>query len=146
MLQQGSDISMSEIERIHVLNCFGCNLGNPIGLKANFTVKDDCVLGEFQSNENHIGPPPDIVHGGVIAAIIDESFSILPWALFKQDIRTIKEEITFRNPAKVGDKIYVETRLEEQKSRTIVLESKVYTDRNVIAEARGTLLKMKEKK
>jgi len=63
--------------------------------------------------------------------------------LLKQDVRIIKEEISFRNPAKIGDKIYIEARLKEEKKRAFIATAKVRSDGNIIAEATGTLLKVK---
>jgi len=133
---------MSSVEPKHFPSCFGCGQNNPIGLRLNFTIKDDCVVAEFTSDKYHIGPP-DTVHGGVITAMIDESFSMLVVNLLKQDVRIIKEEISFRNPAKIGDKIYIEARLKEEKKRAFIATAKVRSDGNIIAEATGTLLKVK---
>jgi len=133
---------MAEI--LHAKNCFGCSLNNPIGLKVKFRTKDSLLVGEFDSSQNHEGPPC-IIHGGVIAAIIDESFAAFAVQVLKMDIRTIREEISFRNPARLGDKLYIETSLKEEKSRAIIVETKIYKDDTVIAEGLGTLFKVKNK-
>ena len=132
---------MSEIDDIHVENCFGCSQSNPIGLRIRFTVKDETALGEFISNENHEGPP-GFVHGGIIGAVIDESFSFLARSLVNEGVRTAKQEIKFRKPVKLGETIYVESRLKEQKRGAIIVTSKVYTNTNFIAEATGMLFKV----
>ena len=87
--------------------------------------------------------PPDTVHGGVIAAMIDESFGMLVGTIIKQEVRTIKEEVSFRNPAKIGDTLYIEARLKAEKNRAFIVTATVRSGRDIIAEATGTLLKMK---
>ena len=132
---------MSEPDDVHVENCFGCSQGNPIGLKMRFTLKDETVLGKFISNENHEGPP-GFVHGGIIGAVIDESSSFLARSLTNEGILTAKQEIKFKNPVKVGETIYVESFLKQQKRGAVIVTSKVYTNSNVIAEATGVLFKV----
>jgi acyl-coenzyme A thioesterase PaaI-like protein len=130
-------------KQIHVPYCFGCSAKNPIGLKINFTVKDDAVVGEFTSHKYHMGPP-DAVHGGIIATLIDESISYFARTVIKHDIRTMKEEIVFRNQSPIGETIYVEACLKEEKSRVLILTAKVYSEDNIIAEATGMLYKAKK--
>jgi acyl-coenzyme A thioesterase PaaI-like protein len=135
-------VKYDEQKQIHVPYCFGCSTENPLGLKINFTVKDDAVVGTFTSHEYHMGPP-DAVHGGIIATLIDESLSYFARTIIKHDIRTMKEEIVFRNQSPVGETIYVEARLKEEKSRALILTAKVYSEDGIIAEATGMLYKAK---
>jgi acyl-coenzyme A thioesterase PaaI-like protein len=128
--------------QIHVPECFGCSQNNPLGLKITFTVKDDAVIGEFTSSKYHMGPP-DAVHGGIIATLIDESISYFARTIIKHDIRTIKEQIVFRNQSSIGETIYVEARLKQEKSRALILTARVYSKDNIIAEATGMLFKAK---
>jgi len=128
---------------VHVKNCFGCSPDNLGGLKVRFKVKDKSLVGEFDSNRNHEGPP-GVIHGGVIAAIIDESFATFAVSILKIDARTIRAEIIFRNPARIKDRLSIQTTLKEQKSRTIILEAHVYSGDTVIAEAIGILFKVKK--
>jgi len=132
---------MAEIT--HVKNCFGCSLDNQVGLKIKFQIKDNLLTGEFNSNHNHEGPP-GIVHGGVIAAVIDESFAVFAVRVLKIDARTIRAEIVFRNPAKINDRFYIETNLKEEKSRVVIVQVRVSANDTVIAQAMGTLFKMKK--
>lgn len=131
-------------KQIHVPYCFGCSPDNPFGLKIDFTIKDNIVLGEFVSQTYHMGPP-DAVHGGIIATLIDESISFFGRAVLKEDVRTMQVEIVFRNQAPIGERMWVEARLQEEKSRKLIITSRVYTDKNTIAEATGTLFKVKKK-
>lgn len=131
-------------EQIHVPYCFGCSPDNPHGLKIDFTVKDNIVIGEFVSDTYHMGPP-DAVHGGIIATLIDDSMSFLGRGVLKVDVRTMRVEIVFRNQAPIGERMWVEARLQEEKSRKLIIKARVYTEKNTVAEATGTLFKVKGK-
>ena len=133
---------MNEKEKLHVATCFGCSQENPVGLKVNFEFRQDCVIAEFNSNKYHMGPP-NSVHGGIIMCLIDEAISTLARGLLKYDVRTIRNEITFRNAAKIGERIYIEARLKEEKSRAITAVAKVTSSNNIVAEGISTLLKVK---
>jgi acyl-coenzyme A thioesterase PaaI-like protein len=131
-------------KQIHVPYCFGCSPDNPHGLKIEFTIKDDIVLGEFTSHTYHMGPP-DAVHGGIIATLIDESMSFFGRGVLKEDVRTMRVEIVFRNQAPIGERLRVEARLQEEKSRKLIITSRVYTEKHTIAEATGILYKVKQR-
>ena len=128
-------------EKIHVVNCFGCSQENPIGLKLKCTARDNCVTAEFTPGQYHMGPPGS-THGGIIMSLIDEATSVLARGQLKYDVRTIRSEIVFRNPANIGQKIYAEACLKEEKSRAIIVSARVYSDNKIIAEGTGTLLKI----
>jgi uncharacterized protein (TIGR00369 family) len=51
--------------------CFGCAQKNPIGLKLQFTESDDYLHAAWQPSETYQGYP-NILHGGIIAALLDE--------------------------------------------------------------------------
>ena len=126
----------------HDQNCYGCSASNPLSLNVKFKVEGDRVVGEFDSTPGHIGPP-DIVHGGIIAALMDEAMAYVAIHLLKRDSRTAKQEIVYKNSARTGDKIYVEAHLKEEKSRAFIVGSKVYSGPTTIAEGTGMLMKVK---
>ena len=134
---------MEAKQSIHSQNCFGCSSQNPIGLKIAFEVNGDCIVAEFTSNENHEGPP-GFVHGGVLAAILDEAISYVARSSMQYGILTMRETITFRNASPIGEKLKVEAEIAKEKNRAFVVTAKVYNQKGTIAEAEGMLLKIKE--
>ena len=129
--------------QIHVPYCFGCSPDNPHGLKIDFTIKDGIVVGEFISDTHHMGPP-DAVHGGIIATLLDDSMSFFGRGVLKVDVRTMRVEIVYRNQAPIGERLWVEARLKENKNRKLIVTAQVYTEEHTIAEATGTLYKFKK--
>lgn len=130
-----------ENPRIHVKNCFGCDPDNPIGLKAVFDITENSLNGRFQSNKNHQGPP-GYVHGGIISAFMDEACSYFVRKFIGADMLTIRNEVRFKNPAKLGDIISIEVNLINEKSRTVILSAKVYSDGKVTAIGESSIMKL----
>ena len=133
---------METEKRIHSLNCFGCSSHNPIGLKIAFEANGDGIVAEFTSNENHEGPP-GFVHGGVLGAILDEAISYVAWGSMEHGVLTTRETIVFRNASPIGEKLKIEAEITKEKNRAFVVTAKVYNQKGTIAEAEGTLLKVK---
>jgi uncharacterized protein (TIGR00369 family) len=52
--------------------CFGCGVANPLGLKLNFTETDEFLQALWEPGENYQGYP-NILHGGIIASLLDET-------------------------------------------------------------------------
>ena len=52
--------------------CFGCSVSNPIGLKLTFTETDEFIEAKWLPGEYYQGYP-NILHGGIIASILDET-------------------------------------------------------------------------
>lgn len=95
--------------------CFACGLANPIGLKLSFYVEGDMVKSDLT-----IGPLYEgwgnMVHGGIISTLIDETMS---WAVmyFKKVLFvTRKMELKYIRP--------VPTNLPLRASASIVSEEK----------------------
>ena len=57
-------------------HCFVCGEDNQAGLQTRFYVEDGVVKAQLEPRPHHCGYP-DIVHGGVVAAILDEAMG---WA------------------------------------------------------------------
>jgi uncharacterized protein (TIGR00369 family) len=73
--------------------CFVCGEDNPAGLQTRFYVEDGLVCVRLQPREHHSGYP-NVTHGGVLAAIIDECMG---WAAARAIGRMcVTAELTIR--------------------------------------------------
>jgi len=54
------------------LHCFICGMDNPIGLKLKIYLKDDGSIETTYIAPEHFQGYPDVLHGGIVAAILDE--------------------------------------------------------------------------
>ncbi|HIC94775.1 MAG TPA: PaaI family thioesterase [Anaerolineae bacterium] len=96
--------------------CFVCGIDNPIGLKVFFYEDDEGrVIAKFTPREEHQGYP-GFVHGGIIAALMDETIGRVVtsydiWAV------TAKLELKFRRPVPLGEQLTVIGELVRLRSR-----------------------------
>ncbi|MCJ7751507.1 MAG: PaaI family thioesterase, partial [Armatimonadetes bacterium] len=58
--------------------CFACGKGNPIGLKLDFRFEGEEYVTEFEVRPEYQGWA-GIVHGGLLATVLDETMARLLW-------------------------------------------------------------------
>ena len=118
--------------------CFACGKSNPIGLKLEFEiseggrrVKTECLPNPwFQGWSN-------IVHGGIIATILDEAISRIGTVIWGASL-TAYLQVRFRKPAPVGEKLYVEAEATRIRSRFVEAKARMSLgDGTIVAEAIG---------
>ena len=115
-------------------NCFGCGKNNPIGLKLVFKLVGQTARAEFIPREEFQGWP-GILHGGIIANILDEAASWV-FILNGMFVITAKMEIMFRNPAKIGSPLIITSEITSKNGKRGEAASKITTvDGTLIAES-----------
>lgn len=83
-------------------DCFGCSPNNPLGLKMIFTEEEDYLYCEWQPELLYQGYT-NVLHGGVIATLMDE---IASWTVFVKADKgavTSKMEIKYRKPVLISE-------------------------------------------
>ncbi|HEX7128035.1 MAG TPA: hotdog fold domain-containing protein [Thermodesulfobacteriota bacterium] len=122
-------------------SCFVCGAANPGGLRLAFEVDRDartlrttCRPPEvYQSWEG-------IVHGGLVATLLDEAMGKLAQELGRPAL-TAALDVRFRRPARVGDTIDVEAAIDAMDRRLITARAVAYgPGRTVLAEATAKLM------
>jgi uncharacterized protein (TIGR00369 family) len=114
----------------HHEHCFGCGPDNPLGLKLAFaSAGEHEVTAEISFDERHVGPP-GIVHGGLIATVLDEALAQVPPRL---GLLALTRELSVRYERKVrpGTALTVTARVLARAGRTLDLEAE-------LREASGT--------
>ncbi len=117
--------------------CFGCGRDNPFGLKLAFEWNGQEARAEFTPHENYQGWP-GMVHGGIIACLLDEGMSYA--ALFAQGLSiTAKMQVSLKRPAAVGERLIITSSI-RRKSRKLVETNASVTlkDGTLVAEGIGT--------
>ena len=120
--------------------CFVCGEENPSGLHLKFTLHDDKVVSEFVLQKIFQGYK-DIVHGGIISAILDEA---MVKAARMQGKHAITAEITirFKNPLMAGEKAVVEAYILRTNKKIIETAAIIKkSDNTPAAEAHAKLLR-----
>lgn len=110
--------------------CFVCGDKNPIGLNVAFFSDDDRVTAEYVAGRNFEGYK-DILHGGILSSLLDE---VMIRAVLDKDIFCLTSEINvkFRKMVKIGDKLFLEGKLAEDRGRILVARGKITNQDNEV--------------
>jgi len=119
--------------------CFVCGQKNPKGLKAIFNHANGSSRAEITLEPEYQGWS-GIIHGGIIAALLDEACVYAGNSLGYHTV-TAELKIRFKNPVAPKEKIVVEAQANHIKSKLI--ETKAWIKNSagsLIAEAEGKLI------
>ena len=118
--------------------CFACGHMNPSGLRMEFSTDETCLISEL-TVPGHMRGWNKMVHGGIVATILDE---IMGWGaiyLLKKVILTKSVTINFVKPVIIDTKLKAESRvLEIVSDREAVMAGTIFDEAGtILAEAKG---------
>jgi len=123
--------------------CFVCGKRNKDGLRLDFElVGEDGIRTEFTPPKRYQGWK-DIVHGGIIATILDE---VMVNATYLRNILAVSAilEIKLRRPAAVGERLVFHGQILNEGAKTIDVKAWAEQENGrVVAEATGLLMKVR---
>jgi acyl-coenzyme A thioesterase PaaI-like protein len=130
----------------HYAGCFACGSDHPDGLHLTATAGEGVdVTSHVRVTGAHQGAP-GLAHGGIIAAIMDESLGFLLWMLETAGV-TAKLELQYRAPVPIDSDVYAAA------TATGVIRRKIFTygelrlgapDGPLVAEASGLFVRVDE--
>ena len=126
----------------HIDYCFVCGKKNPIGLHTVIKKDGDKIIGEFISKKEHEGPR-GLLHGGLIAALLDEVMVHLAHTVISpgQDTPTASLSIRFHRPVPTGKKIILEATTTGKHSKLVEAQASVkFEDGTLVAKAEGKFI------
>ena len=103
--------------------CFACGPLNPIGLHMEVSFRDNKAFSRLALKREFQGWN-DIVHGGVVATILDEIMAHAVMHYVGHAVTTLLR-ITYRTPLHVGEEFEVIGYVVEQKSRAAVAKAEI---------------------
>ena len=115
--------------------CFACGPLNPIGLHMEVSFRDNKALSRLALKREFQGWS-EMVHGGVLATILDEIMAHAVVHYVGQAVTTLLQ-ITYRAPLQVGEEFEVVGYVAEQKSRAAVAKAEIRTLHSKKLIARG---------
>ena len=121
--------------------CFGCGRRNPHGLALVFRVEGDEIVAEYTPDERFQGFP-GVLHGGVLATMLDETLSRAAVYAGKW-MMTARLEIRYRRAAPIGQALRVSAQPSQVRSRMVSARGAVRlaSDPQVVfAEAEGVFM------
>ena len=126
-------------------NCLVCGLDNPFSLKARYyELETKELVAIFKPHHNHQGYPGR-VHGGIAAAILDETIGRAIMAFYKEEVWgvTLELNISYKKPIPIDQEIKVIGRITKQNSRIFEGTGEVVLNDGTIAvAAQGRYLKL----
>ena len=124
--------------------CVICGMDNPFGVKAQFyNMEDGSVLTPFRFREEHQSYPQR-VHGGMIAAMLDELGLRAAWH-GGEDIWgvTMSLEVKYRKPVPYDADLFGRGVVEKDFSRFLLVKSEILNAAGeVLADARVKYIKL----
>jgi|YNPBryantNP2012_1023418.scaffolds.fasta_scaffold06739_2 uncharacterized protein (TIGR00369 family) len=122
--------------------CFVCGRHNPIGLHMQFyTAEDGCVYAEYTPRPEHQGYP-GVMHGGLIAAMLDEIIGRTAiahnfWCV------TAKLEVHFKKPVPLDSPLKVKGEIIHKTASALRGRGEIrLADDTLAAEAIGTYIRL----
>jgi uncharacterized protein (TIGR00369 family) len=126
--------------------CFGCGRNNSFGLKLNFHWDGKVARAEFTPSRFHQSWP-SIVHGGIIATMLDEAMGHATLNSGVSDFLTAAIQVNFKRPALVGEPLVVIGSIIGKGKRSIKVEAAVtLADGTPVAEGKGTQVIIEEQR
>ena len=86
--------------------CFVCGKKNPDGFKLDFEIKDNKTITTQYTPEKKYQGYADIVHGGIIAMLLDEVMETLPCKILNVPVASAELTVRFKKPAKIGETLF----------------------------------------
>lgn len=124
--------------------CFVCEATNDAGLRIPFFHDDEAgiVFADYTLDDRFSGAP-SYIHGGVTMAVLDEAMAWATIAVAKAFALTVRTNVEFRWPLKVGRPYRVEARILDSAGSALEVEATVVDERGrPCAEAVATFRSM----
>ncbi|NLA23421.1 MAG: PaaI family thioesterase [Bacteroidales bacterium] len=110
----------------HNFNCFGCAPHNEFGMQLEFSLKGDEVISEWEVPQ-HFEGWVGVLHGGIIAALIDEIAGWYVFSVLGVAGMTTNLNIRYLKPIETRKgKIKIVARLKQQKRQLQFIEVEVF--------------------
>ena len=125
--------------------CVICGMDNPIGLRAQFyNMEDGSVVTPFRYTENHQSFPGR-VHGGLVAAMLDELGLRALWAKSSEDVFgvTMSLDVKYRKPVPYHEDLLGRGVVERETPKFVVVRAGIFDRKGTrLADAEVKYIKL----
>jgi acyl-coenzyme A thioesterase PaaI-like protein len=132
---------LAEVRDVRHSHCRICGSKNEHGIQLKFFMAENGdVFAEFDCEADYQGYP-GIIHGGVIAAMLDSAMSN---CLFVRTVNAVTAEfvIRYRSPLKLFHKAVIRARVDKTLRKLHFLSGEVLQDGQVIASATSKYMEL----
>ena len=123
----------------HSPGCLLCGDENPAGLRTRFFVVDKEVRAEVVIPK-HMNGYKDVVHGGILAALLDETmgWAAVAFGLSRSMFVTAELNVRYLRPVPAEEEIIVRSRLVNDLGRLVYCEGELLHKDTVCVRGKGT--------
>ncbi|PIU90350.1 MAG: hypothetical protein COW33_01640 [Anaerolineae bacterium CG17_big_fil_post_rev_8_21_14_2_50_57_27] len=127
-------------------HCFVCGIENPVGLHLKFYETGPGEVTADYTAPEHFQGYPGVLHGGIVAAILDETAGRAHMGNFPPRFMfTAKLEVRYRKNVPVGQPLKIVGRAGRDKGRAAEATSAIYSqDGTLLAEANALMINLPE--
>ena len=119
--------------------CFVCGDDNPKGMGVTYYLEGKTILADFTYTIYEQGPPKHI-HGGSIAAVLDEAMGAAAWYA-GYPVIAVHLELDFVEMVPLDISVHVRARVDRRERRKVYTSSEMTDDAGtVLARGRGIFL------
>jgi len=131
-----------EAKRSNSSQCFGCGSDNPLGLQLVFIVNEKQQVESQMLIPEQFQGYPGVVHGGIVATILDESIARAATAADPNRIMlTGKLTTRYRKPVPVGKQLRAVGEVIRDRGRMVECASYLFDqDGELLAQAEGLMI------
>lgn len=124
--------------------CFVCGTENPNSIGVQWAVCDDkSIFGRATLNDKQQGPP-NHVHGGASAAMLDEAMGAAVWQAGHMAM-SVNLNINYRQPIPLDVPVQVTAIVASKNGRKIITRGEIQLPDNVVAvEASGIFVEVED--
>ena len=127
----------------HSTGCFLCGDENDCGVRLKFFVEDDAVCARIRL-PRHFNGYRNMAHGGVLAALLDESMGWAATVFGGSQRMYLTGELTVKYiaPVPIGEEIEIRSRMVEDAGRIAYGEGELSSGGKVCVRAKGKFFPM----
>jgi len=124
--------------------CFVCGADNPIGLKVHFSIDKDRrrAVGKVSIPASFQGWQ-DIVHGGIIATLLDET-CIYACRSLGDHFVTAEIAVKYLRPVPTQREVVVTAEITEEKKRIFLVQAELKIEDQVHAKAQAKVFRVEQ--
>lgn len=119
--------------------CFACGELNPLGLHLKFRVEGERLVTSFVI-QPHLQGFAGVVHGGIIATVLDDLMTNAVARFFNVLAVTAEVTVRYKKPAMVGEMLKAVATIDERRGRIFRISSVLLrgSDNEPLAQAKAT--------
>lgn len=135
--------SRKKIELYDNQGCFACGTANPDGIQLKFSLDpNEELVSEFKAEKRFQGFD-GILHGGVMALLLDEMMVNLAWIKGFHAV-SADLQIRLKKPVRTGETIKLRSRIVCEEKKLVKTEAEaLLLDGTRVAEARAVCVKLR---